>query len=98
MSAPWDEMARLLFVLWSAPRAITTKSDFAREWANELAEASGRGLATTKIYPGLPQHGSYWRITAEGLIHLHSITEGLTPEAVTELFNIVSDQQGPLQE
>lgn len=45
-----------------------TKSNFAREFANEIAIAASLGLITTKV--GKDQFDRTWRITRKGLDHL----------------------------
>lgn len=45
-----------------------TKSNFAREFANEVAIAASLGLITTKI--GRESFDRTWRITRKGLDHL----------------------------
>jgi hypothetical protein len=50
--------------------AVTTKSDLARAYADEIAEATSRGFLTTVIVPGQRYHGRLWKITPGGLSFL----------------------------
>lgn len=62
---------RLLFLLqrvWTY--AFTTKSDMARDYADELAEASSRGFLTTQVVHGRDMFGRVWKITVPGLLWL----------------------------
>jgi hypothetical protein len=52
----------VLLAAWSLP--FSTKSDFARLAADEIAEAACRGLITTRTEAGA--WGRYWRITPAG--------------------------------
>jgi hypothetical protein len=54
--------ADVLHLAWSQP--FSTKSDFARAYADEIAEAACRGLITTRTEAG--EWGRYWRITPAG--------------------------------
>ena len=46
----------------------TTKSDFSRENATRIAEASSRGLITTET--PLDGFGNVWRVSPDGLVAL----------------------------
>jgi hypothetical protein len=77
---PAERFLKVLTVLqriWTY--AITTKSDYSREYADELAEAASRGFVTTEITPGSNLYGRLWKITALGLSYLarnsHSISD-----------------------
>lgn len=68
-----DREVRLLQLLqrvWTF--AITTKSDYAREYADEIAEAASRSFITTAVVPALAGtiYGRLWKITVPGLEHL----------------------------
>ena len=53
-------------VLWKAWReGFSTKSDFARKMANEVAVAASLGLISTKISGN--KFGTKWHITKQGL-------------------------------
>lgn len=62
---------------------FTTKSDLARAYADEIAEASSRRFLTTAIVPGRPIHGRLWKITPEGLSHLFANASMIAEEEVT---------------
>lgn len=51
-----------LYALYLAPR--TVQSDFARQWAEQLAALASQGLITTK--EGKELYGRLWRITPPG--------------------------------
>lgn len=77
-----DRERRLLGLLqrvWTY--AITTKSDYAREYADEIAQGASAGLLTTAVtYPPTAwacdrdpdqfAYGRLWKITLEGLAYL----------------------------
>jgi hypothetical protein len=84
-----DRERRLLQILqrvWTY--AITTKSDYAREYADEIAQASSAGFLTTQVAPGYAERhgdtitqgenqkvaafGRLWKITPEGLEFLYA--------------------------
>lgn len=54
-------------------RAFTTKSDFARAYADFVAMAASDGYLTTRIAAGL--YGNLWLITSKGLKHLEMLEE-----------------------
>ena len=59
-------MDRLQLVLFKAWReGFKTKSDFARQYANEIACLASEGLITTKIRTN--EYGTKWHITKKGL-------------------------------
>ena len=55
-----------LIKAWRTP--FTTRSDFAREYAEDIAAASSSGLITTSLGYGI--FGNLWCITALGLAEL----------------------------
>lgn len=71
---PFDEEARtaelciVLERLWTY--AVTTKSDEARTYADEIAEAASRGFITTAIAPRGSLYGRIWKLTPQGLSFL----------------------------
>jgi len=71
---PFDETARsqelvqVLSRLWTY--SITTKSDEARLYADEIAEASSRGFITTSVAPNGTLYGRLWKLTPQGLDYL----------------------------
>jgi hypothetical protein len=83
---PPDEAAReanllrLLQRVWTY--SFTTKSDLAREWADEIAEGASRGFLTTAVVPGRPIHGRLWKVTAQGLTHLFAQADAIADEEV----------------
>ena len=76
---PSDNEARecrllaLLQRVWTY--AITTKSDYARDYADEIAQASSAGFITTQVPPGYDQpaqsYGRLWKVTPDGLNYLY---------------------------
>ncbi len=75
---PPDAQAReynllcLLQRVWTS--GYTTKSDFARDWADEIAEAASRGHLTTLVafQPNTRTciYGRLWKVTPSGLAFL----------------------------
>jgi hypothetical protein len=71
---PFDEMERTLELcqvlsrLWTY--SITTKSDEARIYADQIAEAASRGFITTAIAPHGTLFGRLWKLTPSGLSYL----------------------------
>ncbi len=57
-----------LLAIWQ--RSITTKSDFAREYADSLACLSSLGLITTETYPHSTSFGRHWKLTPTGAAEL----------------------------
>jgi hypothetical protein len=49
---------------------VTTKSDDARAFADEIAEGSSRGFLTTQVVPHGNVHGRIWKVTPRGLTFL----------------------------
>lgn len=58
---------------------MTTKSDFARAWADYLAMAASQGLITTKLYGDV--YGREWQITAKGLTALEELKHDGPPDS-----------------
>lgn len=50
--------------------AVTTKSDLAREYADEIACAASRGFISTLVIPGGSLFGKRWKVTVLGLAFL----------------------------
>lgn len=71
---PFDEVARteelcqVLSRLWTY--SVTTKSDEARLYADEIAEAASRGFITTAVAPHGTLFGRLWKLTPLGLSFL----------------------------
>lgn len=78
-----DREAGVVYVLqrlWTY--SITTKSDEARSYADEIAEASSRGFITTSVIPGGTIYGRLWKLTPDGLAFLYANAEVLVKEEV----------------
>lgn len=83
--SPQEREVRLLHLLqlvWTSP--ITTKSDLAREYADEIAEAASRGFLTTRVVYGSPRAvwGRRWKVTAEGLTFLRMSAHLITTQEI----------------
>lgn len=50
--------------------AFSTKSDYSRQFADQLAEAACKGFVTTRVVPGQDTYGRHWKVTPLGLLHL----------------------------
>lgn len=60
---------------------VTTKSDFAREYADYIAMAASMGFISTRITESI--YGRQWQITSRGLVALedhYGIREDEEPE------------------
>lgn len=83
---PPDEAAREVNLLCLLQRvwtyAFTTKSDLARAYADEIAEASSRGFLTTAVVPGRSIHGRLWKVTPTGLAYLFANANTIADEEV----------------
>lgn len=75
-------VVHLLQRVWTYP--VTTKSDDARVFADEIAEASSRELITTAVVPPTIAKifGRIWKVTPKGLSFLYANAEMLTDEEV----------------
>lgn len=63
-------LVECLDVIWS--NTPKTKSDFAREYANEIAELCSGGCITTKLSPTpAAEYGTTWKVTPNGLRMLY---------------------------
>lgn len=62
-------LVQLLHRLWTY--STTTRSDLARDYADEIAEAAGRGFITTAITPGGAVYGRLWKLTPAGTLFLY---------------------------
>ena len=83
-----QRLLALLQRVWTY--AITTKSDLARDYADEIAQASSAGLLTTEVLPNTGIYGRLWKITPDGLDHLWENAEAIaTEEAVKYLEDFV---------
>ena len=75
-----DDMAsafRVFVVLQSARmKPFTTKSDFARIAANEVAICASEGLISTAVKPGT--YSNVWMITSEGMEQMEVLDEFLS--------------------
>lgn len=83
---PPDEAAREVNLLCCLQRVwtygFTTKSDLARAYADEIAEAASRGFVTTAVVPGRPIHGRLWKVTPTGLTYLFANSAVIADEEV----------------
>lgn len=79
-----DSRERQLLVLlqrvWTF--SFTTKSDTARDYADEIAEGSSRSFLTTEIVLGHPLHGRLWKITPAGLQWLNDHAASIAADEV----------------
>lgn len=57
-----------LYELWNDPR--TTKSDFARDYANEIAWLASNGLITIMSARFRSRYSFTWKVTSDGLRYL----------------------------
>jgi hypothetical protein len=84
---PPEQSAREVSLLCLLQRvwtySITTKSDYARHYADEIAEASSRGFLTTLVVPGRPIHGRLWKMTPAGVDYLFAFAGTIADEEVT---------------
>jgi hypothetical protein len=64
-------------------KGFTTKSDFAREFADYVSIAACMGWVTTRIFPP-DVWGSTWQITSKGLLALEELYGISTEEDTTE--------------
>lgn len=74
---------RLLHVLqrvWTY--AYSTKSDLAREFADEFAEGASRGYLTTLVAFGRQTYGRLWKLTAGGTVWLEANSERIANSEV----------------
>ena len=70
---------KIKYVLTVARQGFTTKSDLAREHADEVALAASKGWISTEVYDNDDWYSNVWLITAKGLIALkeeYYITKG----------------------
>lgn len=60
------KLTDVLFMAWKNP--FTTKSDYARCWADLVGMAASDGFITTRLATGL--YGNKWMVTARGLRYM----------------------------
>ncbi len=65
----------VLNVVWTSD--VTTKSDFARAWADYIAMAASMDLITTRVADTV--YSRHWQITAKGL---HLLEKEISPLSV----------------
>jgi len=79
MSISDEEMAGLLSVFSVVQKArvqpFTTKSDFAREFANEVALCASEGFITTQVDDS--SFTNIWMVTHEGLSFMEGLSDVL---------------------
>lgn len=63
--------------------SFTTKADYARVYADEIAEASSRGFITTLVVPSSTIFGRLWKITSVGLQYHEANAHIIAPQEVT---------------
>lgn len=73
-------LVHLLQRVWTYP--VTTKSDDARAFADEIAEGASRHYITTEIIPHGSMWGRIWKITPDGLAFLFANSTLLTFEEI----------------
>ena len=73
-------LVHLLQRVWTYP--VTTKSDDARGWADEIAEGASRDFITTAVIPQGTIWGRIWKVTPEGLAFLFANSGLLTFEEI----------------
>lgn len=73
-------MVHLLQQVWTYH--LTTKSNDARAWADEIAEAASRKHITTSIVPGGGVYGRIWKLTPAGVEFLFANSHMLSDEEV----------------
>ncbi len=71
-------LIHLLQRVWTY--SVSTKSDDARAFADEVIEAAHRQLLTTQIVPGGTFYGRLLKLTAAGVTHLEANAFLLTQE------------------
>ena len=62
--------------------SLTTKSDDARAFADEIAEGASRGFITTSVIPNGAVYGRLWKLRPEGVSFLFANANLLTDEEV----------------
>lgn len=72
--------------------AFTTKSDLARAYADEIAEAASRGFLTTSVVPGRDIHGRLWKLTPGGLQYLYDHAGSIADEEVANYVESFCDR------
>ena len=78
-------LVHLLQRVWTYP--ITTKSNDARAFADEIAEGASRQLITTQVVPGGKTYGMIWKLTPQGVSFLWLNAGLLTDEEVSYVEN-----------
>lgn len=73
-------LVHLLQRVWTYE--VTTKSDDARAFADEIAEGSSRGLLTTQVVPHGTVYGRIWKVTPKGVAFLFANATLLSDEEV----------------
>lgn len=87
----WEEAVFVLHQIWAKP--ITTKSDKAREWADTLLWATGRGYLTTEVAPWTREYGNMLKVTPKGLLFLEEVLYGLDREGILEVISGEYDKE-----
>lgn len=79
------DIAHLLQRVWTY--SFTTKSDYAREMADVVAECAARGFITTEVAPYSDLYGRLWKITLAGLKFLNTHSGAILAEVARDYFN-----------
>lgn len=58
-----EKIAYVIYTCWT--KTVTVKSDFAREYAPEIAACASEGYITTRVFPEV--YIQQWVVTPEGL-------------------------------
>jgi len=74
------QLLSLLQRVWTF--SFTTKSDVARDFADEIAEGASRGFLSTEIVPGRAVYGRLWKVTSKGLSWLCANAELIADDEV----------------
>lgn len=85
-----DSLGEVLQRAWIAP--FSTKSDFARQYANEVALAASVGLISVEVLP--ETYGTNWLITPNGLTLHHQMVESGVEELAHESAPLMGECQG----
>lgn len=81
----WQETVFVLYQIWARP--ITTKSDKAREWADTIAWATGRGYLSTEVAPWTREYGNMIKVTPKGLLFIEEVLSGIDRESILEILS-----------
>lgn len=78
---PTEDFLRLLRLLQRVHTySPTVKSDYAREYAVEIAAAASMGYVTVLVVPGGSLYGRRWKMTVQGLSYLEHWSSQISTE------------------